>query len=83
MKIVNLFELKYSPDRHEFIMSDEERDEYNKLKNDYRSQGVVSHTVGGKKCKRIRLIEVPKSLEEQAEKLKYFFCSLSYKIKNN
>jgi hypothetical protein len=81
MTIVKLFELKNLISRHEFILSDEERDEYTKVKNDYRSQGVVSHTVGGKKCKRIRLIEVPKSLEEQAEKLKYFFCSSSCEIK--
>ncbi len=81
--IVHLFELKHVISRHEFIMTDEERDEYNKLKNDYRQQGVVSHTVGGKKCKRIRLIEVPKSLEGEAEKLKYFFCSSSYEVKND
>jgi hypothetical protein len=83
MEIAKFYETNYCTSRLEFIMTDEERNEYNQLKNEYRQQGVVTHNFGGKKCKRIQMIEVPKTLESSAEKLKYFFCSSSYEIKND
>lgn len=83
MEIAKFYETNYCTSRLEFIMTDEERNEYNQLKNEYRQQGVVTHNYGGKKCKRIQMIEVPKTLESNAEKLKYFFCSSSYEIKND